>query len=216
MRHKDTTALYHYWTELRAGRAAPERHELSPAALGALLPSVFILQPRASGAMTFRLAGTGVCAYRCEELREQAFSALFTPGDYKTVDRMLAAVRGQSTMAVLEVDAPNAAGHRLRSEMLLLPLAPDMILGIWSVFSKPYWLGAKPVEDLELQSLRLMDPDAPLAFLQNRPAIPLADRHRREETPPPASPSLNVIEGTGNNSGARRPFVFRVLHGGKK
>lgn len=214
MRHKDTITLYDYWKEIRRGRPAPERTEIAPQALGPLLGSVFILEEGNHADMIFRLAGTRLCAMWCEELKTRSFKGLFVAQDRIALERILRGVTNSHSMAVIETEARNRDGRSVQSEILLLPLEPGMILGVWSPFSRPFWLGAHPVTELELSSIRLMDPDAGLAFLQNRPAVPV--RSAESEPRRAVRPFLRAVSGSDGKTAKRRPFPFRVFDGGKK
>lgn len=214
MRHKDTLALYRYWTEIRDGRSAPMRRDLTPHALGNLLPDIFMLESGKEDRLHFRLAGTRICSYRCAELKGVPFLELFLTEDHLALERLLYSVRQQTAIAALEVEGRNRDDRWVRGEILLLPLDRDMVLGIWSVFAPPFWLGAEPVVSLSLRSIRLLDPNAGLAFLNNRPPIPL-DRRIRQGDPDSPAPRLRIIEGAGEPSSKRKFAAFRVFQGGK-
>ena len=59
--------------------------------------------------------------------------------------------------------------------MLLLPLdggvGDPRCLGAVSACGKPFWLGADPIVEARVESVRVVDPDREPMFLKNRPAI---------------------------------------------
>jgi len=57
MRHPTSQALYAYWNEMRGERIAPQRLEIQPARIGAVLPDTFILERCDSRTFRYRLAG---------------------------------------------------------------------------------------------------------------------------------------------------------------
>ncbi|QVQ35768.1 PAS domain-containing protein [Pseudochrobactrum algeriensis] len=93
MKHDWTADLLTYWDRLRGTRAAPDRRDISPRALGGKLPNIFILRSdtEISGATEqpetadipqakqwqFRLAGTRLCTIYGRELRNTRFLSLW-------------------------------------------------------------------------------------------------------------------------------------------
>jgi hypothetical protein len=215
MRHKDTIELYRYWDGLRAGRPAPDRAEISPAALGRLLPSVMLIERKSDGDTTLRLAGSRLCALRCRELRGEQLASMFVPVDRRNIQRIVSSVHGGGTVAVLDIEARTNDGRTVEMEIALFPLTGTkaQALGIASFASLPVWLGTDPVE-LDLRGIRMIDPDADLIFLQNRPSVPLAspENRRGERT----RGGLNVVFGGGREADPRRSHPFTVYDGGKK
>ena len=215
MRHKDTIGLYEYWNEIRAGREAPLRSEISPAALGKLLPSVMLLERGEGGDLVFRLAGTKLCSMRCRELRGQSFSQLFRPEDRMALVKIVHSVEHGSNIVVLDTVARKRDGTGIAAEVSLLPLADETtrILGIVATRSTPYWFGAEAVE-LELRGIRYMDPHADLLFLQSRPSVPMQQRHPGEDNAARQAERIAADSGISVPKPAFREF--RVLDGGKK
>lgn len=92
MKHDWTADLLTYWDRLRGTRAAPDRSDISPRALGGKLPNIFILRGDAQNApidtpsdtnipeakqWQFRLAGTRLCTLYGRELRNTRFLSLW-------------------------------------------------------------------------------------------------------------------------------------------
>ncbi|MFZ2102510.1 MAG: PAS domain-containing protein [Oricola sp.] len=215
MRHKDTIALYDYWNEIRAGRDAPLRTEISPAALGRLLPSVMLLERRDNGEIVFRLAGTKLCNLRCAELKGKQLTDLFRHADRLSLVKVLHSVERQNALVVLDAVARRRDGNAVVLEMAFMPLADETtrILGIISMAKAPYWFGADPAE-LEIRGIRYMDPQADLVFLQSRPSVILPRGRESRETP--ARQSLHIVKGDGLSGAKRGLRAFRVYDGGKK
>jgi len=215
MRHKETIGLFDYWNEIRGEREAPLRSEISPAALGRLLPSVMLLEQREDGEIVFRLAGTRICSLRCRELKGRPFNGLFRDEDRVALTKVLHSVERDNALVVLDVIADNGDGNGVPVEIALLPLADETprILGIASLKKTPYWFGAEPAK-LELRGIRYMDSRSELPYLHSRPSVPV--RHR--QTPP--EPSLRDRLRLLSESNPARPKtalrIFTVHDGGKK
>jgi hypothetical protein len=159
MKHSSTRALYGYWNERRGARPAPERAEIDPTAIPRVLADTFLLGTDASGRLTFRLAGTRVCALFCRELKGEDFVALFDRGSRGRIDDLLNAVCDEPVATFSGVIAHLGDGAIAKLEVLLLPLryrgrTDARILGALAPVNPPYWLGALPVASLSLGSLR--------------------------------------------------------------
>ena len=71
--------------------------------------------------------------------------------------------------------------------------------------AKPFWLGADPIVEARIVSVRVVDPDAEPLFLKNRPAIDV----------PALSPTeLPSVQDRGM-AGSRRIRHLLVLDGGR-
>ncbi len=214
MRHKETVKLYRYWNELRGARAAPERREISPAALGNLLSGVMLIKCDDQGDPVFRLVGSRMCALKCRELRGESLAVAFIPKDRRNVQKIAGSVVRQGLIAVLDTEARFFGGQSCDFELALFPLAgtgPDL-LGIISSPKESLWLGTECTE-LEIRGIRYIDPDAGLLNLQNRPSIPI-DRRSAGQASQTASSGQSRIARF--DAPPRTPRVFRVLDGGKK
>ena len=77
MKHPSTRAFYSYWDEKRAGARAPDRSEIEPGAVRALLGDIFVLSYDVASGYPFRVAGTRVCALLGRDVKEQSFTGLF-------------------------------------------------------------------------------------------------------------------------------------------
>jgi hypothetical protein len=155
MRHKTTQALYAYWNEMRGERIAPQRLEIQPARIGAVLPDTFILERCDSRTYRYRLAGTRVCACFGMELRSLNFLDRWTPGDRALLEEHLAAITETGRAGVFTGEALGIKGPAATFEIVILPLvhtgnAIDRYLCAISVFDEPGWLGDEPIRRMRL------------------------------------------------------------------
>ena len=203
-------ALFHYWNRLRNGRPAPRRTEIEPADIKALLADTFILEKDSRGEAVFRLAGTRLCAVYGRELRGFSFPSLWREKDSRLIARLVRGVFEAKSVVVLTFKGLSKNERTNSFEMLLLPLdggsENPRCLGVMSPVEKPFWLGADPVVEAEIETVRVVDPDREPMFLKNRPAI--------------AVPSLapgDFPSPIGKSAGgARRIRHLVVLDGGRE
>lgn len=205
MRHKISLELFGYWNRRRGKRAVPSRMAIEPADIHTLLPDVFILQSDADGTLSFRLAGTGLCALFGRELKGEGLEELWLPDGAETATRLAAGVLDGLTPGVIELHAESLAGRCVDAEMLLLPLADETglnrrILGCLAPMEQPYWLALDPIVSVVTASIRVLDVNRELAFLANRPKIEVerntAIFHSRGSRPETRRFShLTLIEG---------------------
>ncbi|MFN3658106.1 MAG: PAS domain-containing protein [Pseudolabrys sp.] len=164
MKHASTRRVYEYWNEKRGDRMAPERADIDPVQIRHALGDTFMLAADFVDLLRFRLAGTRVCALFGREIKGEAFDALWDAGSRKAIDELMAVVVHEGGGAVAGVTA-HADGMALELELLLLPLAHIghariRAIGVLAPLSQPYWLGAKPVGELALGTLRHLGPRA--------------------------------------------------------
>jgi hypothetical protein len=208
MRSKTTIEIYAYWDELRGHRDVPARGQIEPAHVRHILPDLFILEKTPRGEIRFRLAGTRICALFARELRGSRFDALWLGEQTTRIERIACDVLAQKAPVVLTAAAIAGAADPLASELVLLPLKSpegrvDRIIGALVPLSRPHWLGATPVNFLELGAMRRLDMDAAGVLLQNRPAT------SRPSHPRPAA-------DTGLSGAIRRVLHLRVFEGGRR
>jgi len=159
MKHPSTCALYAYWNEKRGGRPAPDRADIDPAAIRHALGDTFMLAADFVDVLRFRLAGTRVCALFCREIKGEAFGALWTDASRDKIDALMRIVDGETLGAVAGVTGRTADDSEVDLEILLLPLAHVghariRAVGVLAPVEPPYWLGEKPVVEMELGTLR--------------------------------------------------------------
>ena len=187
--------LFQYWNRLRDGRAAPRRTDIEPADIKSLLADTFILEKDSRGEAVFRLAGTRLCATYGRELKGFSFPSLWLPKDQQMISRLVHSAFLAKSVVVITFDGLSRNSRVTGFELLLLPLDGGRdhprSLGVMTSLEKPFWLGADPVVENHIASLRVVDPDREPMFLKNRPAVPV----------PPLAPSeaalshLVVFEG---------------------
>lgn len=210
MKREASVNLFQYWNRLRDGRPAPRRTEIEPADIKALLGDTFILESDSRGEAVFRLAGTRLCAIYGRELKGFAFSSLWREKDSRMVMRLVRGVFQDKAVLVMTYDGISRSQRSIPMELLLLPLDGGQenrrALGIVSSETKPYWLGADPVTDAAVETVRIVDPDREPMFLKNRPPVRI----------PELDTTLLDDEFDGPiRSGARRIRHLLVLPGGR-
>ncbi|HEY4983034.1 MAG TPA: PAS domain-containing protein [Pseudolabrys sp.] len=164
MKHPSTRALFDYWNERRGNRPAPERADIDPAAIRHALGDTFMLAADFVDELRFRLAGTRVCALFCREIKGEAFPALWSEESRKGIEDLLTIVTNETLGAVAGLTGRTADGSEADLEILLLPLAHlgharIRALGVLAPIVPPYWLGEKPLVELELGTLRHLGAD---------------------------------------------------------
>jgi hypothetical protein len=109
----------------------------------------------------FRLAGTRLCAAFGRELRGSGFFLLWA--DVAPIRDLVDTLEHDVAGAVARVTGKTREGQTLALELLLLPLGhhgrmPGRMLGSLAPLEHPYWLGARPLTALRLESLRFLGP----------------------------------------------------------
>ena len=210
MKQDGSIALFHYWNRLRKGRPAPKRTEIEPADIKTLLTDTFILERDTRGEAVFRLAGTRLCAIYGRELKGFSFPSLWREKDQRLVARLACGVFESDSVVVIAFDGISRNKRSNPFEMVILPLDGGVdsprSLGAMSAAQKPFWLGADPIVEAQVESVRVVDPDREPMFLKNRPAIDV----------PALSPSeLPSPEGDRRKAGSRRIRHLLVFDGGR-
>ncbi|UVK45109.1 PAS domain-containing protein [Mesorhizobium sp. AR07] len=173
MNQNGSITLFQYWNRLRDGRPAPKRSEVEPADIKSLLADTFILERDTRGQAVFRLAGTRLCACYGRELKGFSFPSLWREKDQRLVSRLIHGVFDQKSVVLITYEGFSRNGRSNKFELLALPLDGGVenprCLGVISAVEKPFWLGADPITDALIDSIRVIDPEKEL--LTNRPAI---------------------------------------------
>ena len=165
MKHQSTRAVFEYWNKKRGTRLAPRRADIDPTEIRHALSDTFMLAADFVDQLRFRLAGTRVCALFAREIKGEAFTDLWSEASHQSIDDLLAIVNDETTGAVAGVTARTEDGDKADLELLLLPLAlvghtRIRAIGVLAPTTPPYWLGAKPVVELTLGTLRHTGTDA--------------------------------------------------------
>lgn len=224
MLHHGTRKLFNYWNEVRAGRPAPFRAEISPSAISGILPSTFILECDPQNRFVFRLAGTTLCLLFGGELKRSEFAALLDIDDRNLFQRVLTALTQEKIGAVLTLEAISAGQKTVQIEAMFLPLADEetKILGVLHVMELPYWIGAETICNVTISSVRIVDADVALISLHNRPAIMMGNRTRAIKNRLPST-RFAVLQGgamlggkqADNINSDRTPPNLTLLPGGR-
>ena len=210
MKQRESIELFQYWDRLRDERSAPKRTEIEPADIKTLLADTFILEKDSRGEAVFRLAGTRLCAIFGRELKGFALPSLWAYKDQRLVARLTHSAFHAKSVIVIAFEGRSRNGRSNPFELLLLPLdggeeAPRA-LGIASAVEKPYWLGADPIVECRIDTIRVVDPDREPMFLKNRPAVAV----------PAIAPSADEVAGTGEGKHGRRIRHLVVFEGGRE
>ena len=196
MRHVASKLLFAHWSEAKRGPAAPDRNDLDPGAVGAILQDVFILGAEPAGAWRYRVAGTRLSGYANRELRGETFDRWWCAPDRRDVQRMLAGVAADDAPLVGGVFGL-AEGVRHEFELVLLPLRHGgrsglrMLGGLFPAAATARRISLQ-VEEIGLVSLRGLGrqgADRP-AFGQREQGADLSLQRRR---------AFRVIEGGAAN-----------------
>jgi len=211
MNEHGTIALFQYWNRLRNGRPAPKRTEVEPADIKSLLADTFILEKDTRGEAVFRLAGTRLCAVHGRELKGFSFPSLWREKDQRLMSRLIHGVFQQKSVVCIGYEGFSRNGRSNKFELLALPLDGGVenprCLGVIVAVAKAFWLGADPLVDALIDSIRVIDPDREPVFLANRPAI---------NVPSLAPLELDVPQTISALGNARRIRHLVVLDGGRE
>jgi hypothetical protein len=164
MKHASTRVVFEYWNKRRGTRPAPERGDIDPTEIRHALGDTFMLAADFVDQLRFRLAGTRVCALFCREVKGEAFFDIWSEASRKAIGELLAIVDEEHVGAVAGLTGHTEEGDRAELEMLLLPLAHSghariRALGVLAPTTPPYWLGARPLGELTLATLRHIGPE---------------------------------------------------------
>jgi hypothetical protein len=162
MFHSSTERLIDDWRRRKGRLAAPRRADFSPAALGALMPQLFLLGEDDS----FRLVGGLVEDLYGRDLRGSAFTALWSGADAVKAAASMWETRAALQPVVIQALAYTAEGYETRLEIALAPLAGgdgeiERLLGLVQPVSSLARLGGRPIESLSFRGLQHADGTEP-------------------------------------------------------
>lgn len=210
MKQNGSIALFQYWNQLRNGRPAPKRTEIEPAQIKSLLADTFILERDMRGRAIFRLAGSRLCSTFGRELKSLSFSALWNERDRSMAERFVASVFDANCVAIIGFEAFSRSGRSTLFEMIVLPLDGGIdnprSLGAVSAGRRPFWLGADPVAEMAIESVRLVDPASVQALQGERPTL---------DVPALAPVDLPTGDDAVGSPGSRRIRHLVVHDGGR-
>ncbi|HEY3719362.1 MAG TPA: PAS domain-containing protein [Roseiarcus sp.] len=155
--------LFSYWTRLRGARGAPERNDIDPAAIRAVLADTFILEFNPTAGFPLRISGSRTNALFLRELRGEPFLELWRPQDRAEASEILGVVANEAQPFLLGAMGGPPGVEATNVEVLLLPLrhhgaTHSRMLGVCAPRSLPRWLGLLPIGVLALTSLRALTP----------------------------------------------------------
>jgi len=220
MRQGNSRQLFDYWNRVRADRIAPRREEVEPGDIRHLLSDTFILE--VSGTLrtiSYRLAGTRLCAAFGRELKGYGFLGHWAEEDCFEIAKLLTRVYRDLQPIMVIMRGETDSGKTVDYEFVLLPLEPmpdgsARILGVATPVKDFYWLGAEPLTHCRLRSLRHLKADATSADTTSTP--PLAPSlNPSQALPEPDMESTGVI--ADRHDDVTRKVAHLVVHdGGRK
>ncbi len=164
MKVRTSQQLFAYWNDLRAGRLAPRRFEVEPAAIAGILPDTFILEREDRHEYMFRLAGTRICDRFGREFRGRNILDLWTPEDREVLIRVLESVTRDGGVGVVGLMAAAEDSPQASFEMLLLPLVHtgqsiSRVMGSLAPVAPMQPYATAPYTQLELATFDVIWPD---------------------------------------------------------
>ncbi len=163
MRHPATKALYDHWCSLKHGSIIPDRNDLEPAEIGAILQDIFILGAQPHGPWVYRVAGTRLSAFARRELKDETFDRWWRALDRSDARRLIAGVAEDGMPMIGGVSGLGADQTRHEFELLLLPLRHGgrpglrMVGGLFPAPATTHQLGVQ-IDELSLTSIRTLLP----------------------------------------------------------
>lgn len=214
MLHIGTQKLFDYWNKLRGENTAPSRVEIAPASISTILPSTFILQSNGSNDFEFRIAGTAVCLLYNQELKSKCFIDLFDEDDRKLAKKLLHTVHCERACLILNIEVTASNGQQAQAEVMVLPLSDEKprLLGSLHVLDMPYWIGTEKINATTIQSVRLLDANKDLIFLQNRPALTMMPRLKDMQAKSNKRRLALIDGGIKDNKSSNKPAIQRKIH----
>jgi len=164
MKLMSSAELYGYWNALRGARAAPDRGDVDPGALGAILADTFLLDLDERNAFPFRIAGSRANALFARELRGMSFLEIWREADREKVTSVLQSAAEQAKPYFLAGESWLSGLSSLEVEATLLPLrqghSHSRLLGSIAADEWPEELGLVGIGPLSLISIdKLPAPD---------------------------------------------------------
>lgn len=175
MNNPAISELFQYWNRLRDGKPAPDRRQIEPVDIRSWLADTFILENGMRSDVSFRLAGTRVCSIFGRELKHFSFYSLFSLNDISMVRRLVQSCFKDKSVSVIRFDGISKEQKIVGFETIFLPLEGTgesaRLFGGMVCDEKPYWLGADPILESRITSVRVIDPDRESVVLNNRPQL---------------------------------------------
>ena len=187
MGHAVSMQLHAYWSALSAGRTAPERNEVEPAAIRTILADTFILEFAPGTGFPFRISGSRINALFLRELRGLSFLKLWRDTDRREIESILHRVADQAQPYLLAAETNPPGMGPLRIEVALLPLrhqgsTHSRVLGSVAADAGADWFGLLGAGVATLISVKTLEMTAPESAA-NEPGLLAAGRHVRRDGP---------------------------------
>ena len=162
MRLDASLELFNYWNSTRGADDAPLRSQIDPGAIRHILPQIFILETGQDSDPRFRLAGTTICSLFGRELRDTAFSSLWTGRGAEKAVYVAVAVMDRVAPALLDATGQPPSGRPSTFEVVLLPMRSspdrcDRLLGCLVSAKTNTRLASQPLAGLRLDRSRMLD-----------------------------------------------------------
>ncbi len=199
MKHQTSRTIFEYWDKLRGSRLAPERADIDPNAIRAILAETFIIEIDDVAGHPFRLAGTAICGLFGRELKGAAMVGLFAPRQRDAVRDLFTRAAGDSCAFVLGVEAETGRGRSAPGEVIFLPLRNGRFparraLGTLALLERPDWVGAEPAAFLVPGTTRYLEPSS-YRRLTRQPEPPGLRAAPKQPSPGLGARRFFVIEG---------------------
>jgi hypothetical protein len=161
MKHRNNHFAVGYWSRIRQGRPAPDQADIDPRALKRLLPFVFLLDARSIGNLTYRLAGTTLCARYGGELRGRNFLSHWDPDSRAKLSDLLRQALAQRTPACLTSIGATEDCRMVEIETVLMPITfgaavPERFLGVAQVLTDVAPLAGRHISFERLVAAKLV------------------------------------------------------------
>lgn len=164
MNDAESSILFTYWDRLRAGRPAPDRSEIDPRDIAPILGSTFILEGDRSGSLSYRLAGSRICAIFGREMKGAGFLDAFTDTGRSAAIRALRDALSANAGLSMSLTGTSTAGRSMALDATVLPLVHRgrigaRMIGCMAAPDTPYWVGRDGIETIAVESVRLLWPN---------------------------------------------------------
>ena len=165
IRFEATKDIVRHWAAVRTGPHAPLRRDISPRAIAALLPHVFIVGNEGRD-WAFRLSGSGMYDAYGMEMTGQAFSCVWG-SETRRVSACLVEAAHYVRPLVIHSESSSVEGS-VFTETVMMPLRSsedhadiDRFIGLQTFAHPiPWWLGNRAISDVTITSMDLVRDDS--------------------------------------------------------
>jgi len=207
MKHAGTRKLFEYWSNLRGGRTAPYKSEVTAQAIGPTLASnTFVLENLADDTRRFRLAGSRLYDIFGLELRGMSAHAMVEWDGRERMDSLLGYCLSAPAVCVIDCQAQTSDDEYLSIEILLAPLRSDFdrlsrVLGSVNVLGQEGTRVGVAPRKCRILSAKAFDFSRPSRFDVDAPMPGFADTGTTFDF---EGPDLSAIEGGAKTGRPRR------------